>query len=113
MGVIKFVVPAGVDINTQAFEGRPETWRELAEEQEVDIEFEDSDWCKINDIKGLGFVEVPDLVPPVIAPNTFDLLEEMRAEIESLKSRVVEVERRQGPPSPGEVIVDDPLTRRP
>lgn len=54
MTEVRFVIPADANPDAQAWEHRPETWRELADE--CQIEFAGSDWCIANNINGLGFV---------------------------------------------------------
>lgn len=54
---IRFVIPTGADPDAQAWQQRPETWRELAEQvgDDVIIEHAGSDWCVAHGIDGLGF----------------------------------------------------------
>lgn len=54
---IRFVIPKNSYPDDQAWEHRPETWRELALQVGDDIIIEnlDSEWCQTNGIDGLGF----------------------------------------------------------
>lgn len=55
--MIRFVIPADADPDSQAWPGRPETWRELAAQggEGTPVENLGSQWCIDNQITGLGF----------------------------------------------------------
>lgn len=53
----RFVIPAGANPDSQAWDHRSETWAELASQagEPVIIETIGSQWCVENNIGGLGF----------------------------------------------------------
>lgn len=68
----RFVIPAGATAGDTAFDGRPETWQDIADSFGVPVANLGDQWCVDNHVDGLGFHADYVAPPPFVDPGPTD-----------------------------------------